>query len=130
MFDNVSLSPELVFAIVFVIVASGLVTLWQRRNKAKFEAQFRKFVPDEIEPLVMRAYDIANKAVDQIAVAYGNKSKEEKLAEALKYAVALMKFFRTGNLTPEANRALMEYQKYTEHNQLPPREVAVKIGGA
>jgi len=117
--------------VLTAVIGGGLsigVMLWGKIRHEDLEAIIKDIAPDMIEPLIIEAYDMAWKAVDQRVKAYGELSNEERLALAKKYAVALLIFLTTGKLSDKANEAMIEYRLYEEHNAVPPREVA--IGGA
>ena len=128
MFDNVSLSPEFIATLVVLgLIAAGFEG-WKHWDRRKFEAVLRKFTPDEIEPYVIRAYDMATKAVDQIVAAGEKMTSAEKFALAQRIALALLKFFLTGKMTADAQRGLVEYQMY-ERNRAKRAQEALPLGG-
>ena len=120
MFDQIS--PELIATFVVLGVMAAGLEGWKRWDRRQFEAVLRKFTPDEIEQYVIRAYEMATKAVDQIVAAGEKLTPTEKFALCQRIAVALLKFFITGKLSADASRGLTEYQMYERNRKKTAQE--------
>lgn len=130
MFDNVSLSPEVLAALGVFIVLALVYKAWRSWNRPSFEANLKDVLPDEVEPFVMPIYDMAIGAVDQIANAYGNMDSEAKLELCQMIAVEMLKFFSSRKLSAQANRGLIEYRLFVRNQQKTGEKVeAAPLGG-
>lgn len=121
-----TLSPEAISVISAAIVAVLLGVGYgvRRVTWSQVERAVKVGTPDPVEPLVLKAAKTAYEAVEQWAKGYGETAPEKRLAQALKYIMALVEFYETNTTNPLALEALMEAEVYQQNRAkriaLPP----------
>ncbi len=97
---------------VLVVVAFVI----RRYTWPQAEAALKPIIPDTVEPLVLRAAQVAYEATEQWAKKWGGKTHEERLAQALTYLTGVLEFFRgDGALNDSAREAFMESEVWKRH---------------